>query len=131
MECSIDKDRSIDMVCSIDMEYSIDMNMQQGHGMQYGLGHVAGAWTCSMDMQHGHVLVAWTRTRSTDLLMRHGPGQGHAWMHGCRNAGLPIKSSVRHSLFSVRLQRLVRHRHSGIMVSPVLLISDYFVSAQH
>jgi hypothetical protein len=36
---------------------------------------------------------------------------GHAWMHGCRNAGMLIKSSV-------------RHRYSGIMVSPVSLVTD-------
>jgi hypothetical protein len=55
------------------------MNMQQGHGMQYGHGHVAWAWTwtCSLDKD---------TYSSMDLVMWHGPGQGHAWMHGCRNA---------------------------------------------
>jgi hypothetical protein len=51
-------------------------------------------------------------------------------MHGCWNAGMPIKSSVRHRKFSVSLRRLVRHRHSGIMVSPVPLVTDQSVSAQ-
>ncbi len=47
-----------------------------------------------MDMQHG--FAAWTWTVD---------------MHGYMDAGMPIKSSV-------------RHRHSGIMVSPVPLVTD-------
>jgi hypothetical protein len=57
------------------------MNMQHEHGMQHG--HM------DMDMQHGHGHTAWTWTRSTDLVMRHGPGQWtctDAWMPECRNA---------------------------------------------
>jgi hypothetical protein len=53
------------MECSINMECSIDMNMQHGHGMQHG--HM------DMDMQQGHGYTAWTWTRSTDLVMWHGP----------------------------------------------------------
>ncbi len=62
---------------------------------------------------------------SMDLFMQHRSRQ---WT--CINGGLPIKSSVRHRQFSVSLQRLVRHRHSGIMVSPVPLVTDQSVSAQ-
>ncbi len=76
-------------------------------------GHTALTWTCNMDMdmdmQHGFGHAAWIWTRD---------------MHGCRNAGMPIKSSVWHCWFSVRLQRLVQHRHSTIMVSPVPLVKD-------
>ncbi len=43
---------------------------------------------------------------------------------------MPIKSSVRHRQFSVKLQRLVRYRHTGIMVSPVPLVTDQAVSVQ-
>jgi hypothetical protein len=55
-----------------------------------------------MDTQHGFGHAAWTWTVD---------------MHGCMDAGMPIKSSVWHRQFSVSLQRLIRHRHSGIMVS--------------
>ncbi len=71
MECCIA------MECKINMECSIDMNMQHGHGMQYGHGHAA--WTLT---------AAWTWTRSTDLVIRNGPGQWtcmDAWMPECRN----------------------------------------------
>jgi hypothetical protein len=46
-----------------------------------------------MDMQHGHGHghAAWTCTRSTVLVMQHVSGQ---WT--CMDAGMPIKSSVRH-----------------------------------
>ncbi len=76
---------------------------------------------CSMDidMQHGHGHAAWTWTRSTDWVMQHGPGQ---WP--CMDAGMPTKSSVRHQKFSFSLQGLIRHQHSGIMVSPVPLVTD-------
>jgi hypothetical protein len=74
-----------------------------------------------MDMQHGHGHAAWTLTRTTDLVMQHGPTVG---MHGCMDAGILIKSSVRHRQFSVILQRSVWHLHSGIMVSPVQLVTD-------
>ncbi len=69
--------------------------------------------------------MTWTWTRSTALVMQHVSGQ---WT--CMDAGVPIKSSVRHRKFSVNLQRLVRHRHSGIVVSPVPLVTDQSVSAQ-
>jgi hypothetical protein len=42
----------------------------------------------------------------------------------CRNAGIPIKSSVWHHYFTVSFPRLVRHRHSGIVVSPAPLVTD-------
>jgi hypothetical protein len=82
--------------------------------------HAAWTWTWSMDMdiQHGHGYAAWIWSCSMDL------DSGHAWMHGCQNARMAIKSSVWHPLFSVSLQRLVRHRHFGIMVSPVPLVTD-------
>jgi hypothetical protein len=69
-----------------------------------------------MDIQHGHGHAARLR--------------GHeAWtwtvdMHGCIDAGMLIKSSIRHRKFSVSLQRLDRHRHSGIMISLVPLVMD-------
>jgi hypothetical protein len=82
-----------------------------------------------MDMQHGHGHAVWTWTCSMDMDMEHIFGHA-AWiwtmdMHGCRNARMPIKSSVRHRYFSVSLQCLVRHRHFGIMVSPVLLVTGW------
>jgi hypothetical protein len=78
-----------------------------------------------MDMQYGHEHAAWTWTCITALVMRHGFGHA-AWiwtmgMHGCQNAD---KKPVKHRYFSVSLQRLVRHRHSGIIVSPVPLVTD-------
>ncbi len=89
---------------------SIDMNMQHGHGIQYG---------------HWHVVWTWTHTCSTDLVMQHGSGQ---WT--CMDAGMLIKSSVWQHQFSVSLYRLVRHRHSGIMVNLVPLVTDQSVNAQ-
>jgi hypothetical protein len=78
--------------------------------MQHGQGHAAWAWLCSMDVDmdmqhgHGHGHAAWTRiwACSMDLdtqhgldqrawVMQHGPGQ---WTY--MDAGMPIKSSVRH-----------------------------------
>jgi hypothetical protein len=77
VECSIAVECSTEVEGSIDVECSIDMNIQHGYGMQYGRGHAA-----------------WTWTRSTDLVVGHGPGQWtciNAWI---QNAD--IKSSVRH-----------------------------------
>jgi hypothetical protein len=54
-----------------------------------------------MDTQHGFGHEAWTWTVD---------------MHGCMDAGMPIKSLVQLRYFSVSLQRLVLHQHSGIMV---------------
>ncbi len=90
--------------------------------------HAALTWTCNMDMdlQYGHGHAAWTWTRNTASVMQHGSGQ---WT--CMDAGMPIKSSVQPCYFSVSLQCLVWHRHSGgIMVSLVLLVTDESVSAQ-
>jgi hypothetical protein len=78
-----------------------------------------------MDMQYGHGHAAWTCTRTTPLVMQHVSGQ---WT--CMDAGMPIKSSVQHHYFSVNLPRSVRHWHSGIVVSPVPLVTDQSVSAQ-
>ncbi len=79
---------------------SIDMDMQHRHG--HGHRHAAQIWSCSMDLDNGH-----------------------AWM-----PGMPIKSSVRYHQFSVSSQWLVRHRRSGIMVSPLPLVINQSVSAQ-
>ncbi len=61
-------------------------------------------------------------------------GHGHAsWTWGWKStmdAGMPIKCLVWHRQFSVSLQYLGRHRHSGIVVSPVLLVTDQSVNAQ-
>jgi hypothetical protein len=57
--------------------------------MQYGLGHA----------------------HNTALVMQHGSGQ-----LTCMDAGMPIKSSV---------------RHYGIKVSPIPLVTDESISAQH
>jgi hypothetical protein len=78
-----------------------------------------------MDMHYGHGHAAWAWTHSTALIMQHVSGQ-----RICMDAGVPIKSSVRHRKFSVTLRRLVWHRHSGFMVSPVLLVTDQSISAQ-
>ncbi len=68
----------------------------------------------NMDVQHGHE--AWTCTCAMDMEMdKH---------HGCRNAGIPIQCLVCHRKSSVSLQNLVWHRHSGIVVSPVPLVTD-------
>ncbi len=84
-------------------------------------------WTCSidMDMHYGHGNAARPWTHSTALIMQHVSGQ---WTF--MDAGMPIKSSVRHRKFSVSLRRLVGHRHSGIMVSLVPLVTDQSFSAQ-
>ncbi len=66
-----------------------------------------------MDTQHGHGHAA--RICGMDL------DSGHAWMHGCRNAYKKFSPAL---LVSVSLQCLVRHRHSGIMVSLVPLVTD-------
>jgi hypothetical protein len=42
----------------------------------------------------------------------------------CRNAGIPIKSSVRQRYFIISFLGLVWHQHSGIVVSPVPLVTD-------
>ncbi len=85
--------------------------------MQHEHGHALWTWTCSMgmDTQHSFDNAACIRTMD---------------MHGCRNAGMPIKCPVQHRWFSVSLPLLVRHRHSGIMVSPEPLVTDQSVSAQ-
>ncbi len=72
---------------SIYMYVAIDMDMQHWHG------HATLTWTCNMDMdtQFGHIHAAWTCTRSTALFIQHVSGQ---WT--CMDAGMPIKSSVRH-----------------------------------
>jgi hypothetical protein len=64
-----------------------------------------------MDMQHGHGHTTRLWSCSMDLAMD---------MHGFRNADkqLSLASLVFRSL------QLVRHRHSGIMVSPVPLVTD-------
>jgi hypothetical protein len=80
------------------------------HGHQHR--HAALTWACNLDMQHGHEHALWTWTNSMDMDMHHSFGHA-AWTmdkHGCQNAGMLIKSSV-------------RHLHSGIMVSPVLLVT--------
>jgi hypothetical protein len=105
---------------SIYMSMDIDMDMKHWHWMQQ---HAAWTCTCSMDMdmdmdtQHGFVYAAWTWT---------------VHMHGCTDAGMPecrwkAQSGIDSS---VSLYCLVRHRHSGIMVSPVPLVTDQSVSAQ-
>jgi hypothetical protein len=78
-----------------------------------------------MDMQYGHAHAAWTWTCNSDLVMQHGLVNA-AWiwtvdMHGFRNADKKLSPA---SLIFVSSQLLVRHRHSGIMVSPVLLVTD-------
>ncbi len=80
-----------------------------------------------MDMQYGHGHAAWTCTRSTALVMQHVSGQWTCMDAGCRNADKEFSPA---SLVSVSLQRLVRHRHSGIVVSPVPLVTEQSVSAQ-
>jgi hypothetical protein len=100
----------------------LDMDMQHG----YGHGHAAWiwTWTCSMymdmDMQHGyghgHGHAGQIGSCSMDL------DNGHAWMPECMLSPA--------SLVFLSLQRLVRHRHSAIMVSPVPPVTDYSVSAQ-
>ncbi len=49
----------------------------------------------------------------------------------CRNAGILKKSSVRHRYFTVSFLGLVRHQHSGIVVSPVSLVKDQSGIAGH
>jgi hypothetical protein len=44
----------------------------------------------------------------------------------CRNAGIPIKSSVRHRYFTVSFMGLVLHRHSGIVVSLIYCGDESF-----
>jgi hypothetical protein len=93
-----------------------------------------------MDMHHGQGHAPWTRTCTVDKDMHRG--QGHApwtWTctmdmdiemdihHGCQNADKKFSLA---SLVFISLQHLVRHWHSGIVVSPVTLITDYSVSAQ-
>jgi hypothetical protein len=43
------------------------------------------------DMQYGHGHAAWRWTHSTALVMQHGSGNGHAWMHGCRNTDKQLR----------------------------------------
>ncbi len=57
-------------------------------------------WTCSidMDMQHGHGHALWTCTCSMGIDTQHSIDNAACiWtmdMHGCQNAGMPIKSSA-------------------------------------
>ncbi len=97
----------------------IDIDMKHWHGWQHWHEHATWTWTCNMDMdmdmQYGFGYAAWTWT---------------VHMHGCTDARMPMKSSVRHRKFSISLYCFVRHHHSGIMVSPVPLVTDQSVSAQ-
>jgi hypothetical protein len=81
----------------------MDMDMHYGYAL----------WTCcmGMDTQHSfdNAACIWTMD-----------------MHGCRD---PDKKFSPASLV-FRLRRFVQHRHSGIMVSPVLLVTDQSVSSQ-
>ncbi len=63
-----------------------------------------------MDMHYGHGHAAWAWTHSIALIMQHVSGQ---WT--CMDAGMPIKSSVRHRQFSVGLRRYsgIGIRHHG------------------
>jgi hypothetical protein len=59
-------------------------------------------WTCSidMDMHHGHGHAFWTWTSSMGVDTQHSfDNAACIWsmnMHGCQNAGMLIKSPVRH-----------------------------------
>ncbi len=83
-----------------------------------------------MDMHYGHGHAAWAWTHSTALIMQHVSGQWtcmDAGMPECRNADKKFSPAL---LVFRQFMMLFRHRHSGIMVSPVPLVTDQSVSAQ-
>jgi hypothetical protein len=60
-----------------------------------------------------------------DMDIRHGHGDPSTM-----GARMLIKCLVWHRKFSISLQYLVWHRHSGFVVSPVPLVMDQSVSTQ-
>ncbi len=90
---------------------------------EHALAHAHTPMMCSMnmdrimDVQHGHE--AWTWTCTMDMEM-----EKH---HGCRNADKQFSPA---SLVFRQFITLSPHRHSGIVVSLVLLVTDQSVSAQ-
>ncbi len=98
--------------------------MLDGPAFRHFYIYVHGHW-------HGHATWTWICSMEMDMYTQQGFGDT-AWiwtmdMHGCRNADKEFSPA---SLVFVSLQRLVRHRHSGIVVSPVPLGTDKSVNAQ-
>ncbi len=93
------------------MYIDIDIDMEHGHrhavmdmDMQHGHGHTARFWSCSMDLAMD--------------------------MHGCQNAHKKFSLASLVWFTTLSPASAFPHRHSGIMVSPVPLVTDQSVSAQ-